>query len=212
MLTWLCVVFVFSTNDLLFLTLNSISPSALWSISKILCLGSMPLQRWQGVAWSLSSAPPANPVRAMGLCCLLRYLWPKERSPCTIKKVERSGLPKGEVSEFQCAHTKSYLQTWLWITEENAGVCRWIQTIFLPGRSIVLWAGHVSFTLAFTSSCHWISGAYSEMATPVTAQSLRSPQVPHQSPFTSRGIAFIWWIPVHITLRWHRHVWGKPGI
>lgn len=151
MLIWLCVVFVFSTHDLLFLKLNSISPSALWRISKILYLGSLPLQRWQGVAWSLSSAPPANPLRATGLCCLLRYLWPKERSPCTIKKVERSGLPKGKVSEFQCAHTKSYLQTWLWITEENAGVCRWIQTIFLPGKSIVLWAGCVSFTLAFLS-------------------------------------------------------------
>lgn len=158
MLNWVSVGFCFPQKHLLFLTLNFISPSELWSIPKILYLGSCPLQRWQGVSWFLSSAPPANPVGAMGLCCLLRYLWPKERSAHMIKKVGRSGLLEGLMSSTVPLESGKS-RAWIWIASENSGVCRWIQTTFLQWKSIVLWEGCVSFTLEFTSSCHWISRA-----------------------------------------------------
>lgn len=55
----------------------------------------------------------------MGLCCLLRYLWPKERSAHMIKKVGRSVLLERLMSStVPLESAKS--RAWIWIASENS--------------------------------------------------------------------------------------------
>lgn len=65
----------------------------------------------------------------------------------------------------------------------ECSICRWILTTGLHGKTMGLWPEHVSFTVEFTSSCHWMSRGHKEMAM-LGGCRLFEEQVLHEPSFT----------------------------